>query len=354
MKKTEFLSELKKRISLLEDDEQQDIIDEYSQHIDNKVAKGMTEAEAIEDFGPFDQLVEELLGAYHVKASAVEKTAGFSANSLVDGGKRAAEKAVDATKKGCSKLKHCWEEFDGRQEQVDASEDAAVAGNGSAGVAPENASGAKTSRTKSALDKTARTVKNAGKSAAQGGSSLWSSAVACAKTLVRWCWNLCIICMVACIAFCALCGLFSLGFCLVMLVQGYPLAGVSLAALGASVALTCLSALCIQLVFLKKRPEKRGSSPAATPQAANATCSTKRTQAGGVSQTGFVEQPTAPMRTSPTPQETAPMRTDFATGTSTDVLTRETPQVNSPVAQTTAIQADATSPMARVSEGKVR
>lgn len=354
MNKSEFLSELKKRISLLEDDEQQDIIDEYSQHIDNKVSKGMTEAEAIEDFGPFDQLVEELLGAYHVKASAVEKTAGFSASSLVDGGKRAAEKAVDATKKGCSKLKHCWDEFDGRQGQVDASKGAAVADDGSASVASENASGTKTGQVKSALGKTAHAVKSAGKSAAQGGSSLWSSAVACAKTLVRWCWNLCIICMVACIAFCALCGLFSLGFCLVMLVQGYPLAGVSLAALGASVALTCLSVLCIQLVFLKKRPEKRGLSPVTTPQAAGAVRDAKRTQAGGASQAGFTEQPTAPMRTNLTSQETAPMRTNPSTGTNADVFAHEAPQANGLVAQTTAIQTDATSPMARISEGKVR
>lgn len=354
MNKSEFLNELKKRINLLEDDEQQDIIDEYSQHIDNKVSKGMTEAEAIEDFGSFDQLVEELLGAYHVKASAVEKATGFNASSLVDGGKRAAEKAVDATKKGCSKLKQCWDKLDDRQGQVDASEDTAVTGNDFAGVALENASGTKTGRAKSALDKTVRAVKNAGKSAAQGGSSLWSSTIACAKTLVRWCWNLCIICMAACIAFCALCGLFSLGFCLVMLVQGYPLAGVSLAALGASVALTCLSVLCIQLVLLKKRPEKRGSSPAATPQAANAVRDAKRTWTDGASQTGFVEQPTAPMRTNLTSQETAPMRTDLATGTSTDVLTRETPQVNGTLAQTTAVRTGATSPMARVSEGRMR
>lgn len=254
MKKTEFLSELKKRISLLEDDEQQDIIDEYSQHIDNKVSKGMTEDEAIEDFGPFDQLVEELLGAYHVKASAVEKSANFSANSLVDGGKRAAEKAVDATKKGCSKLRQCWEEFDSPTNAK-----APTKGNASEGdKAPVGSAAAQTSRTKAALGKAARTVKEAGNAAVQGGTSLGSSALALTKTFIRWCWNFCVACTVAGVAFCALASLFCLGFCLVLLLQGYPLAGVSLAALGTSVALICLGVLCTQLILVKRKQEQSG------------------------------------------------------------------------------------------------
>lgn len=254
MKKTEFLSELKKRISLLEDDEQQDIIDEYSQHIDNKVAKGMTEAEAIEDFGPFDQLVEELLGAYHVKASAVEKSPNFNASSLVDGGKRAAEKAVDATKKGCSKLKQCWEELDSLPDaKLLASDGGSEGDEPGAGVGGTKA---KTSRTKAAFSKAARTVKDAGSAAVQGSTSLGGTVLALAKTFIRWCWNFCVACMVAGVAFCALGSLFCLGFCLVLLLQGYPLAGVSLAALGASVALVCLGALCIQLIFVKKKPEQ--------------------------------------------------------------------------------------------------
>ena len=88
MNKTEFLLALQKQISMLEDDEQKDIIDEYSQHIDMKVQNGMTEDEAIEEFGPLDQLVGEILGAYHVKApspNASEKTAGQVKDYVVDG-----------------------------------------------------------------------------------------------------------------------------------------------------------------------------------------------------------------------------------------------------------------------------
>lgn len=67
MTKHEFLEELSKRIDMLEDAEQQDILTEYAQHIDFRVHSGLSEEEAIKDFGDFDQLVTEILGAYHVK-----------------------------------------------------------------------------------------------------------------------------------------------------------------------------------------------------------------------------------------------------------------------------------------------
>ena len=69
MDKATFLVQLQKNIGMLDDDEQKDIIDEYSQHIDMKVSGGMTEAEAIEDFGDFNEFVREVLNAYHVKAA---------------------------------------------------------------------------------------------------------------------------------------------------------------------------------------------------------------------------------------------------------------------------------------------
>lgn len=67
MNKNEFLDELSKRIDMLEDSEQQDILDEYAQHIDLRMHSGLSEEDAIKDFGDFDQLVREILGAYHVK-----------------------------------------------------------------------------------------------------------------------------------------------------------------------------------------------------------------------------------------------------------------------------------------------
>lgn len=70
--KDSFLKELQSRLSVLEEAEQQDILAEYAQHIDLRVAGGLTEEEAVQDFGDIDQLAAEILSAYHVKATYQE------------------------------------------------------------------------------------------------------------------------------------------------------------------------------------------------------------------------------------------------------------------------------------------
>ena len=68
MNKNEFLEELNRHLLILEDEEQQDILEEYSQHIDMKVESGLSEDEAIRDFGSVKELAAQILEAYHVKA----------------------------------------------------------------------------------------------------------------------------------------------------------------------------------------------------------------------------------------------------------------------------------------------
>lgn len=67
MNKDEFLNELKSYLSILEDEEQADILEEYTQHIDMKISTGLSEAEAIRDFGNVSELAAQILEAYHVK-----------------------------------------------------------------------------------------------------------------------------------------------------------------------------------------------------------------------------------------------------------------------------------------------
>lgn len=66
MNKTEFLDELKNCLAVLEEKEQRDILEEYTQHIDMKMERGLSEEEAIGDFGDLGQLAAEILEAYHV------------------------------------------------------------------------------------------------------------------------------------------------------------------------------------------------------------------------------------------------------------------------------------------------
>ena len=64
MTKKQFLSTLKNKLHILNDKEIEDILKEYEDHIDLKVKDGLTEEEAIQDFGDIDQLAKEILSAY--------------------------------------------------------------------------------------------------------------------------------------------------------------------------------------------------------------------------------------------------------------------------------------------------
>lgn len=83
--KREFLKTLREKLSILEDDEIYDIINEYENHIGEKVKEGKTEKEAIKDFGNIDELANEILGAYKVKGTyKKESKTEFVFNTIVD------------------------------------------------------------------------------------------------------------------------------------------------------------------------------------------------------------------------------------------------------------------------------
>lgn len=73
MKKEEFIETLKKKLSILEEDEINDIIEEYSGYIDEKIKSGKTEEEAIKDFGDINELATELLKAYKINVENKDK-----------------------------------------------------------------------------------------------------------------------------------------------------------------------------------------------------------------------------------------------------------------------------------------
>lgn len=66
MNKQEFIKELRDCLSILSESEVNDIIDEYSDVINQKVQDGKTEEEAVKDFGSINDLVAEILGAYKI------------------------------------------------------------------------------------------------------------------------------------------------------------------------------------------------------------------------------------------------------------------------------------------------
>ena len=56
MNKKKFIKKLKNNLSILEENEINDIIDEYSDIIDEKIKNGKSEEEAINDFGNINEL----------------------------------------------------------------------------------------------------------------------------------------------------------------------------------------------------------------------------------------------------------------------------------------------------------
>ncbi len=67
MNKEEFLKTLRKKLSILEESEIDDIINEYEGYIEEKIAKGSTEEEAVSSMGDVSELARDLLSAYKIR-----------------------------------------------------------------------------------------------------------------------------------------------------------------------------------------------------------------------------------------------------------------------------------------------
>lgn len=66
MTKNKFLLELKKGLNILNDEEKEEIINEYSDIIDEKLKSGLTFKEVLADFGDINELIAEILKAYKI------------------------------------------------------------------------------------------------------------------------------------------------------------------------------------------------------------------------------------------------------------------------------------------------
>lgn len=118
MTKKKFLSELEKKLSVLNESEIKDIVNEYSDIIDEKVKHGKTEKEAIEDFGKLDDLAKEILSAYKINPDYKEtRKDEFEASAKKLGEdfdefiKKGAAKASQVTKDVIDNVKENEQEF---------------------------------------------------------------------------------------------------------------------------------------------------------------------------------------------------------------------------------------------------
>lgn len=210
MNKEEFLKELETRLKVLDSKERQDMLAEYAQHIDMKVQSGMEEQEAIKDFGDIDSLAEELLEAYHIDPDY---------KVLEEG-----ETGLDKKKKSVSRYL--------KQKKVQREE---------RNAARKQKENKKFFLRKKENKSSGSGVKREPRSGKKWGKEVWKSM----KCTGKVCISLCLILMGIPFMIVDACTLFGLGVLLILLMQGYPLVGITIGVFG--LVLCCST--CILLIF---------------------------------------------------------------------------------------------------------
>ncbi len=281
MDKKTFLAELEKNLAVLQEDELRDMINEYEQHIDMKIQSGLSEEEAIADFGNLEELTAEILEAYHVRtdyasggrtaqtetAGAKDPTAGGAAAQLREGSRRLREgcarvgrafwKGVAAAALGIRSFlvwmlrqlcrpflwaRRVWEQSrrqQGQENGADKEEKAA------SGLQRTDGDGCRTGG-----------LTGIGRKLYRGLGACVRWCLGAAVWCIRAAWNLC---CAGCSLLAVLCGLvclFILGMLVVLLIDGYPLTGITLGCLGMTLCTFSMAGLWMTLLL---RGKKKGS-----------------------------------------------------------------------------------------------
>lgn len=291
MSKEAFLTELAGHLKVLEEREQQDILDEYAQHIDMKIQNGMSEEEAIRDFGPVKDLAAEILEAYHVnpeygdssrrvkmdfESAAQSAEQGIrSAGSFL---KRAGKKLGQWISEACAWIGKPFhrksmgkpvEQPEGAESTVgqETAADSAASEKSTAGYSPAASRKAYTGSEQGILGKFIGFCRDILK----GCGRLIGSAVRILRKLLVWilhicwdllrwgvrlCWNLFWFCGAICLALGTIAAIFCFGALLILCFQGYPLIGVTLMSLGGLLCGGALTCAAWGLIRRKKTEEK--------------------------------------------------------------------------------------------------
>lgn len=289
MDKKTFLEELKKSLRVLKEEELQDIIGEYEQHIDMKVKNGLTVEQAIADFGNVKELAAEILEAYHVRAE-YSLTEGTVLEEPVEQNLQEfqikAEKPVESPEReekfkkfrhmgspvgkrvrawigiGCGAV---WKFFGWCRRQV-VRPFAALKEMGRlwkekrSVEQPENGGGevaGKQSTKRNPLSDmrvhTAGLIGRTGKGISVMVGGMWRLLLCAALWCIRFFWNCCFVGFALFSCMFGLMALFANGVLAVLWMQGYPLAGLTLGCMGVVLCLFAAAALSWTLLWRKQR-----------------------------------------------------------------------------------------------------
>ena len=229
MNKKEFLDVMEKRLSMLEAQEREDMLSEYAQHIELKMQSGMSEKEAIDDFGDIDSLIAEILEAYHIDPSY----GGKAKKSAAEGIGKKASGVINRSKQRFSKYMEKQKEKQEQRMEQKREED---------------------------KDRPPRWKRKEGSGFEKGeGRKMVETALQkilfVLKVAFVFCVKACLVLVMLPAAVLTLFSLFGFGTLVVLLMQGYPLAGVTLVMLGCILGFGAVTLFV--LTFIMSRWMKR-------------------------------------------------------------------------------------------------
>lgn len=223
MNKKEFLNVMEKRLSMLEAQEREDMLSEYAQHIELKMESGMSEQEAIDDFGDIDSLIAEILEAYHIDPSYKEQQKKGAAEGI-------GKKASGMFNKSRQSLSNFMEQQKEKQEQrmeQKRKEDLEKP--------------PRWRRKEEGEDSDSRSRDVAKAAAKKTGEIIKKLLIICVKILL--------VLVLLPSAFMALSSMFGFGVMAVLLLQGYPLFGAALVMLGCVMGFGALSLFIVTFII---------------------------------------------------------------------------------------------------------
>lgn len=259
MNQEEFLKALQERIAMLEQAEQQDILAEYAQHIEMQMQGGCSEEEAIQDFGPLDELAAEILEAYHIDPTyraSVKKTKDEETDAVLS--KKVQWKnpfpglwtrITEACNRGWTRLKQLFSRKPRKEpEQAERAEEKAASAAQRTGFGHSLKRG----------------MSGCGQSLLRGLSRFWGSTKRLLAATWRWLkqagkwllwltWNVgLVVCGIPAAAV-VLASAVGLGLLLVLMSRGLPLIGVMLIVLGGLLFCGALLGIFWTLIWHRKR-----------------------------------------------------------------------------------------------------
>ena len=235
MKKEDFLRELDSRLHILNEAERKDILDEYAQHIDFKIANGLSEEDAAGDFGDIKELASEILSAYNVNLK-------YNKPDVADTYKRIGSRIKKWFLEHKDRASGCWGRFKNKiKEYVEKNNEYSEM------------------RTERKLQKIREESMNEPKDAKEFQMNISNPPVSKKSSmriereftalkrmpgkLLRSCCKVLVFFMLVPIGLGTISFLFVFGSCLVLTFQGYPLAGITIGSAGVTMCIGALTVL---------------------------------------------------------------------------------------------------------------